>query len=168
MNYLDILIIVPLIIGGWRGFKKGFIIEVFTLLALFLGIYAGIHFSDFISDLLKEKLGMNNKYLPVIAFTITFLGVGAMVFFGGKMIEKALKVAALGPINKAAGAVFGVLKMLYILSAVLVILESIDEKNDFIPTEQKEGSLLYSPVKHTSLSTIPALKYSNLFTKAID
>ena len=163
MNYLDILLVVPLIYGGWRGFKKGFIIELFTLLAIFVGIYAGIHFSDMMASILRDKLGITSKYLPVIAFSITFLLVGAMVYFGGKMLEKMVKVVALGPLNKVAGLLFGILKMLYISSAILVIMESIDEKNDFIPQEQKDGSLLYHPIKNTSLNTIPALKYSDLF-----
>ena len=81
MNYLDILLVLPLIIGAWRGFKKGLIIELFTLLALLVGIYAGIHFSDFVAGILKNNLGMTSEYVPVIAFTITFLGVGAGVYF---------------------------------------------------------------------------------------
>lgn len=165
MNYLDILLFIPLIFGAWRGFKKGFIIELFTLLALLVGIYAGIHFSDFMAEILKENLGLTTKYLPAIAFTITFLGVGAMVFFGGKVLEKMIKVVALGPINKAAGALFGLLKMLFVVSAVLAILESIDEKNDFIPQDLKEKSLLYNPVKATAMGAIPALKESSLFNK---
>ncbi len=168
MNYLDILLFIPIAYSAWRGFKKGFIIELFTLLALLVGIYAGIHFSDLMSDILRDKLGVSSKYLPAIAFTITFLGVGAMVFFGGKMLEKAIKVVALGPINKVAGLLFGAIKMLFVLSAVLVILESIDEKNNFIPEDLKDSSLLYHPVKQTSLSAIPGLKYSSLFLGTIE
>ena len=167
MNYLDILLFIPLVFGAWRGFKKGFIIELFTLLALLVGIYAGIHFSDFISDILRDNLSLTSKYLPAIAFTLTFLAVGAMVFFGGKMLEKVIKLAALGPINRIAGLLFGALKMLFIMSAILVILESIDEKNDSIPQDLKDSSLLYGPVKSTSLTAIPALKYSSLFVKVI-
>ena len=163
MNYLDILLIIPLIIGGWRGFKKGLIIELFTLLALLVGIYAGIHFSDFMAGILRDNLDMTSKYLPAIAFTITLLLVGAMVFFGGKLLEKAVKMVALGAINRITGMLFGITKMLFICSAVLVILDSYDEKNEFIPNDLKEGSLLYTPVKKTSLTAIPALKYSDLF-----
>lgn len=163
MNYLDILLLIPIIIGAWRGFKKGFVIEIFTLLALLVGIYAGIHFSDYMAEILKEHVGITTEYLPAIAFTVTFLLVGAMVYFAGKMIEKGLKLVALGTLNKFAGLFFGVIKMLFILSASLVILESYDEKNQFIPGDFKTESLLYEPVKNTSLKTIPALRYSDLF-----
>lgn len=167
MNYLDILILVPLAIGAWRGFKKGLVIELFTLLALLVGIYAGIHFSDFISVQLKEGLGFDSEYLPVVAFTLTFLGVGAMVYFAGKMLERGLKIVALGMVNKIAGAVFGFAKFLFLVSSLIVILESYDEKGDFFPEDQKENSLLYHPVKEASLTCIPALRHSELFISVI-
>lgn len=168
MNYLDILLILPLIIGAWRGFKKGFIIEIFTLLALLVGLYAGIHFSDFMAGLLKDYLGMTSEYVPIIAFTIVFLAVGAMVYFAGKMIEKAVTAVALSPLNKIAGLTFGIVKMLFFTSTALVILESYDQQGKFLPAEIKDNSLLYHPVKNVSLTTIPALRHSDLFVKAIN
>jgi membrane protein required for colicin V production len=167
MNYLDIIFFIPIIVGAWRGFKKGLVIELFTLLALLVGIYAGIHFSDYSATLLRETFKIESNYLSPIAFTVTFLGVGAMVYFGGKMIEKGLKLVALGTLNKFAGLIFGVLKMVFILSASLVILESYDEKGKFIPEDLKKTSFLYLPLKSTSLNTIPALKYSDLFMKYV-
>ena len=100
MNGIDIIIILPIIFFAWRGFKKGLIIEIFTLLALLVGIYIGINFSDFIADVLRKNVGMTSEYVPVIAFTITFLGVGAMVYFAGVMLEKAVNLAALKMVNK--------------------------------------------------------------------
>lgn len=167
MNYLDIVLVLPLIIGGWRGFKKGFIIEIFTLLALLVGLYAGIHFSDFIAGILRKNVGMTSDYVPIVAFTLVFLGVGAMVYFAGKLLERAVTAVALSPLNKFAGLVFGLVKMLFFTSAALVILESYDEKGNFLPAHLKEESLLYHPVKNVSLTAIPALKYSDLFISTI-
>lgn len=168
MNYLDIILLLPLIIGAWRGFKKGFIIEIFTLLALLVGLYAGIHFSDFLSALLRDYLGMTSDYVPIIAFTVIFLGVGAMVYFAGKLLERAITAVALTPLNKFAGLTFGIIKMLFFTSAALVILESYDEKNKFLPEDLKSKSLLYHPVKNVSLTTIPALRHSDLFIRTLN
>ena len=165
MNFIDILLIVPLCYAGWKGFKHGFVIELFTLLAILVGIYVGIHFSDFVAAWLKETFSWDSPYLPVIAFTITFLGVGAMIYFGGKLVEKMVKVVHLSPVNKAFGIVFAVLKMLYILSVLLVLIESYDEKGDFFPEKTKESSLLYEPVKDVSTTTVPALAESTIFIK---
>ena len=165
MNSIDILLLIPLIYGAWKGFKHGLIIEVFTLLALFVGIYVGIHFSDFTARLLREYLRLNSKFLPIIAFTITFLAVGAMVFFLGKTIEKLIKITALTPVNKFAGVFFSLLKYVYMLSTLLVIVESYDEKLTFFPVKVKQDSILYTPILKVSTTTFPSLKESAIFLK---
>ena len=159
MNFVDIIIILPLIYAAWVGFKKGLVIEVFTLLALLVGIYAGIHFSDWTSKLIKDNIDIEGKYLPVVAFTLTFLAVGAIVYFAGKMIERMLKVVNLSPVNKILGVVFGLIKMVYTLSILIILLETYDERGDFIPEDIKSESLLYEPVK------IPAIEESTIWLK---
>ncbi len=163
MNYLDFILLVPVLIGAWKGFKKGFIIEVFTLLALFAGLYGAIHFADFMSKLLKDNLSLDSEYLPIISFIVTFLLVGAMVYFLGKMLEKAISMVALSTVNKFAGLVFGGLKMLLLSSVIVIVLEAIDEKNKFMSKEIKETSLLYEPLKKMNFTMIPAIEESTLF-----
>ncbi len=90
MNYLDIILILPLLFGAWRGFKKGLIIELFTLLALLVALYAGIHFSDWMAAILQSTFNTQSEYLPIVSFTLIFLAVGAMVYFAGKAIEAAV------------------------------------------------------------------------------
>lgn len=165
MNFVDIIILVPLLYAAWVGFRKGLIVEVFTLLALLVGIYAGIHFSDWTSNLIKDKIDIEGKYLPVVAFTLTFLGVGAMVFFAGKMIERMLKVVNLSPVNKIMGLVFGVIKMLYTLSILIILIETYDERGSFIPKDVKDESFLYNPVRLTASATIPAIEESTIWLK---
>lgn len=163
MNFIDILFLIPIGYGVYKGFKNGFIIEICTLLALLVGIYAGIHFSDGTANLLKTSWNIHSEYLPVISFTLTFLVVGAIVFFGGKMLEKVVDVAHLTPLNKFLGVLFGLIKILYLLSVFTVLLESYDEKGDFIKEETKTESMLYEPVKNISLTTIPRIKESTIF-----
>ena len=146
MNFLDLILIIPLVIGGWRGFKRGLVIEVFTLLALLVGIYAGIHFSDYLSDILKEKMGFQSEYLPAISFTIILLMVGAMVYFAGKIIEKAVNIIALSMANKIAGMFFGLIKMLYIVSILLVLFEAYEDSENSKNSNVRQESLLYSPM----------------------
>ena len=165
MNFIDILIAIPVGYAAWKGFKHGFIIELFTLLALLVGIYIGIHFSDLTATWLKTTFSWDSPYLPVVAFTITFLGVGAMIYFGGKVVERMIKVVNLTPVNKVFGIIFATLKMLYIVSVVLVLVESYAEKGGFFPQETRDKSLLYQPVRNVSMKTVPALSGSTIFIK---
>mgnify|MGYP002628348442 CR=1 FL=1 len=168
MSFLDILIFCLLGYAGWKGFKKGFIIELFTFLALFIGLYAGIHFSDFVSEFLMESMNLSpSSYLPVISFAIVFLAIGAMIYFGGKALEKVVKVVQLSLVNKLFGILFSVLKMTFIIGALLIMAESYDEKNNFASQETKDSSLLYYPFQSVVSTCIPAFEESTLFLKNV-
>ena len=165
MNYLDIIFIVPLIWAGFRGFKKGLIIEVSTLIAFGLGIWGGIHFSNFVAELLSD--GIESKYVPLVSFAITFILIVATVFVLGKMLEKAINLIQLKLVNKVTGAVFGVAKIVLVISVLLVIVNSFDQKSNIVPKDLIENSLLYRPLSDISLKVIPALKNNQLFTDSV-
>lgn len=162
MNYIDIVLIIPLAYAAYKGFKNGLIVEVFTLLALFVGLYAGIHLSEGTSKWVQTNWDFQSEYLPVIAFTLTFLGVGAIVYFGGKMLEKVVDIAQLSLVNKFAGVLLSLLKMIYILSAIIVLMEAYDKRGNFIDNELKETSLMYYPIKAVAVTTIPQIEESSL------
>lgn len=165
MNAIDIIFLIVLVWAIWTGFKKGFIIELFTFLALFLGLYAGIHFSDYVATLIAGEKEVESSYTSTIAFTITFLAVGAMVYFGGKAFEKVIKVVQLSLLNKLLGSFFGLVKGIFLIGAAVMIFDSIDEKNDFIDQDTKDDSLLYYPLSNFVKFCIPAFEESTLFLK---
>ena len=163
MNFIDILLLLPIGWGVYKGFKNGFIIEICILLAVLVGIYAGVNFSDGTANFLRENWNLHSEYMPVIAFTITFLAVGALIFFGGKMLEKAVSVVHLSPLNKFLGILFGTIKVTYILSVFLVMLDAYNEKTNFLKKETTDASLLYHPIKNLSTTTIPQIKESTIY-----
>lgn len=165
MNLLDILFLIFIGLSGWNGFKKGLIIELFTFLALFLGLYAGILFSDFLTKIIIEDFGSNSEYVPIVSFAIIFLAVGAMVYFAGKAIEKVVKIVRLSLFNKVAGLCLGVLKMMFFIGAALIWTDSMDQRSDILSDESKKGSLLYHPLKNMTRACIPAFDNSTLILK---
>ena len=98
MNTIDIIILIPLLWAAYSGFKKGLIIEIATLLALAGGIYAGVHFSNYASGYLVEKI--DSKMLPLASFGATFLVVVILIFALGKLLEKVVNMVALKLVNK--------------------------------------------------------------------
>lgn len=165
MNAIDIVFVIALVWAIWTGFRKGFIIELFTFLALFLGLYAGIHFSDYVATLIAGEENVESSYTSTIAFTLTFLAVGAMVYFGGKAFEKVVKAVQLSLVNKLLGSFLGLVKGIFLIGAAVMIFDSFDEKNDFIDQDTKDGSLFYYPVSNFVKFCIPAFEESTLFLK---
>jgi membrane protein required for colicin V production len=165
MNFIDIIFISLLTYAVWHGFKKGFIIELFTFLALFVGLYAGIHFSSVASNILKNTLNFSSHYLPTISFTIVFLVVGAMVYFGGKALEKVVSVVQLSLVNKLLGGFFSMLKITFAFGGIILLLESFDEKKDILSDDIKNQSLVYYPSRKIITTCIPAFEESTIFLK---
>lgn len=163
MNVFDIICLVVLAFAGWKAFQKGFVIEIFGILALFAGIYGGIHFSDGMAKWLNQQVEIKEEWLPAAAFTLTFLIVLIAVYFLGRMITKLLDLAALSMLNKVAGACFGLLKSALIISVVLMLIHPLNETLNFISKETKENSLLYQPLHNLSGTVIPAIKESDFY-----
>jgi len=155
MNFIDIIIVLFLGWGFIMGFRKGFVIEIASLTALIIGIWAGIHFSDFISSLLISKFGWNSEYMPVISFLVIFIIIVIAVFILAKIIEKFINLLALGMLNKIAGAVFGSIKYAVILSVAILIFNKFDTDKKL--ENKAEASLLYKPVAAIVPSVIPKL-----------
>lgn len=165
MNFIDVVIFAALLFAAYSGFKKGLIIELFTFLAFFLGLYAGIHFSDYLAGLFIDEAKAHESYMPAVTFTLVFLAVGAMVFFGGKALEKVVKVAQLNLLNKLLGVFFSVVKMIFIIGASILIIESYDKSEDFISVDTRNNSLIYNPTKMVVTFCIPAFEESMLVLK---
>lgn len=166
MTLLDLFLLLPLIYGAWRGFKKGLIIEIFTLLAIIVGIYVAVHFSDKLSHKIMENVGEEYSSTPAISFTLIFLAVGALIYFAGVALEKVIKAVNLSVMNRMFGLLFGLIKALYLLSIFLVTYESYDPNGKLIPLENRTASMLYSPIKYTSVKTIPFLSESRLYLES--
>lgn len=158
MNAIDIVIIIPLLWGAYKGFTKGLIVEVASIAALLLGVYGALKFSDFVAKLLTDKFGMTSQYTPVIAFAVTFLIIVIAVFLISKLVNKLAEKVALGMVNKILGAVFGMAKFTIILSIVFVIFNKADEKASLISKEMKDKSLLYNPMSMVAMKIFPALE----------
>lgn len=162
MNLIDLIFAIPLVWFAYKGFSKGFIIEIAGLLALLGGIYIANHFSFYTSGFLQNNLNITNKYMSIISFVITFLLVIILVIFLGKMLEKIATAAQMGLINKLAGAVLGFIKVIFIMSTLIMILTLFDIENLLIKEEYQQGSLLYKPVKKVAPTVFPKFKeYKN-------
>ena len=144
MNYIDIILVIPMAWLAFRGFKRGLVVELFSLLALIAGVYAALYFSDYAAKFLIENFSLNEDYVPIISFILTFIGVVVIVYFVGKLLEKLVDMVALGVLNKLAGAVFGILKAAIFLSIIIMLINSFDD--EWISKDKKKESVLYSPV----------------------
>tara|TARA_R110000868_G_scaffold410193_2_gene697564 strand:- start:4083 stop:4616 length:534 start_codon:yes stop_codon:yes gene_type:complete len=153
MGILDIALLTLLVLGIIRGFARGFFVELASLVALIAGIYGAFHFSNYAASFLKERVNWDENYLNIAAFVITFIIIVLVIALAGKALTKIADFAMLGLFNKILGALFGGLKVAFILSVILIVLDKINANIPFVKEQDQQGSVLYNPVK----SLIPTL-----------
>lgn len=154
MNFLDILLAIPLIYCIWKGYKRGIIFELAAFVGIVAGGYAAVHFSTFVAD----KINPEGESTVLVAFFITFLGVVVLSFFFGKCIQGLVKLIKAGTLDKILGAVLGMAKCVIILSILLNYINLIDQKEVILKPNIKEESRLYSPVEQTGNKMVSYLK----------
>jgi membrane protein required for colicin V production len=167
MNYIDAIIIVILGLGMVRGFINGFVKEVASLLALILGIWGAIKFSGFTAGKLYDYFDLSGKYVGIVSFLITFAIIVVIIHFIGLLIDKLVDAVSLSFINRLLGIVFGLLKSVLILSVVLVVLNAINDRRQFLPDDAIEASVLYKPVSDVAPAIFPIIGEGG-FTQSFD
>ena len=157
MNKIDILLLVILAFGAVRGFMRGVIIEMASLLAIVIGIYGAIHFSFFTASLLDKILPAEKQTLEIFAFGITLIVLMLGVMLLAKVLTQMLKIAELGLLNRLAGALFGLLKVA-VIAGSMFFLERTFQTEKWLSVSALSESLLYKPVK-----SISQVVYANVF-----
>jgi membrane protein required for colicin V production len=149
MNWLDILISCVLLLLVINGIRKGFILSFATLVALVLGIWVAVHYSGYISGFLVRTFHPSGTWLTVLSYVITFLLVVTGVIILAKLLEKVVKTAGLGLANRLVGGLFGLIKGVLGVSALLFILVTFDPKGNLINQKTREKSFTYKYVEMT-------------------
>src|SRR5210317_265870 len=125
MNWLDLLILIPLVAGLFSGYRNGLIGEVASLAALIFGIWGSIKFSDWTANLLNTW-GIESQYMNIISFIVTFIIIVVVIQIIARSLSQLLKSLALGWVDKIAGIGVGVIKAALITSVILFVLDIVD------------------------------------------
>jgi len=158
LNYIDFIFIAFFVMAAIWGVWKGFVRQLFGLVALFLGVFCAYHFSDFAATWITKWIHQEETVIAVIAFAVTFLAVLFGVILAGRITEKIVKTILLGWFNRIAGLLFSIAKMAFILSICIYLLLAFDQLWPFFPHQDGEKSILFAPIAKLAPALFPYLK----------
>jgi len=158
MNFIDLFILVLLAWAVFRGASRGLIMQVTTLAALILGIFAALKFSNITAGFLVEYFNVDQEYLFIISLGATFILVFFLVELVGNLLEKIVDAISLSLVNKMLGVVFSILKTVLLTGILFAYLERLDQRVPFIPENTKEKSIFFEPFSSLAKSIFPALE----------
>lgn len=169
-DIIDIILVVLLVFAAYKGWRKGLIIEVFSLLALILAVYGCVRFSFYASEVISQQFpSLSENYLKIISVAATFLAILFVVNLIGKLLTKVAGMAALGTVNRVLGATFGIIKISIIIGMIIWQYNHMSRSFSFeiISSEKLSNSVLYPIYLDLSTQILPAFETAKLQTEEI-
>lgn len=117
--FIDFLFFILMLMAVFKGYSRGLIVAVFSLVAFFIGLVAAMKLSASVAVWLQQKSGTETTWMPFIAFILVMAAVMLLIRFGARMIEKAVEFAMFGWLNKLGGILFFAAMYIIFYSIVL-------------------------------------------------
>jgi membrane protein required for colicin V production len=125
LSKVDIVLLLIVLLGAWSGYKHGFLMELVTLVGIFLGVLLGFKLMGEGMLFLEDKFNADKEVLPYLSFAFIFIVVVVLVSLLGRMIKASINKTFLGTVDQSAGSLLGAFKTLFMLSIVLWIADSL-------------------------------------------
>ena len=137
---LDIILLVLLILAVIKGYQRGLIVGVFSLIAIIVGLAAAIKLSTVVAEYIGKAVKISDTWLPVISFAVVFILVVLLIRLGANMLQKTVEIALLGWVNRLGGILLYVAIYLIVYSVILFYVEQVK----LIQPETIQNSVTYT------------------------
>ena len=120
MSGLDIVIVVVVLIGLWRGFQVGLIKTAVGLVGWFIALIAATRLAASVAPQLSG-LVQNPVLQMAMAFLVIVIAILAIMHLVAFVFSGVLKTLRLGVVDKMAGGVLGAAKNVLMVLVILSI-----------------------------------------------
>lgn len=146
MSWLDILILLPLLIGLVRGLMKGLIVEVSSIVAILLGFFGAKYWSAAFASWLMQQFDWSETVRIVVAYALLFAGIALGLNIVARLLSKLFQKIQLGWLNRLLGGIFGTAKWGIVIVALVLCVHNLDKQFQFIQPELREKSVVYTTI----------------------
>ena len=126
MNWLDILLLLPLLIGLVRGLMRGLVSEAIALVVLVLGVLGSRMWEPTFSVWIHRQLAWPETVCSVVAYILLFLAIAIVLSIIAYYLTKLMHAIHLSWANRFFGGIFGLIKYGVL---VLIVVFAMDTTN---------------------------------------
>ena len=137
---IDLLFAILIILAVLKGYQRGLVVGLFSLVAIIIGLAAAMKLSTVVAGYIGRSVKVADEWLPVISFGIVFLIVILLIRIGAKAIEKTVQLAMLGWVNRLCGIIL----FAAIYTVVFSVLLFYAEQMKLVEPETINKSITYS------------------------
>lgn len=140
---IDLILALLLVIAAVKGYRKGLVVAVFSILAFIIGLAAAIKLSVVVASYIGQATNISEQWLPFISFGVVFVVVILLVRWVGAIIQKGVEIALLGWINRVGGMLIYAVLYLIIYSILLFYAEQVS----LLKQDTISASVTYAYIK---------------------
>lgn len=144
VNWLDILILLPLLVGMVRGLMRGLVSEIIAIAVVVLGVLGARWGASPVSEWLLQQFAWPAEICNVVAYVLLFLAIAILLSLFAKLLTKLLHSIHLGWANRLGGAVVGMLKYGLIVLVIIFAMDRLNRRTHwFDQSEIVKTSIVY-------------------------
>lgn len=144
----------------WGAFK-GFVIQIVGIIGIVLGLYLSSKLTPGIAGWLQEYFGGESSLsaIKIVVYVVLFIIILILCKLIGRLINKAFKLTVLGTLDRVLGAVFCLLKVILVLSAIAALMIYGSDSLGFGLSDDFRKSEAFSFLLKVSDTLLPHLKH---------
>ena len=164
MNAVDIILLLILAFAGYRGYQRGFMVSLLSIIAFVIAIILAFVLLDWGIKFLDDLIDGFNGVLPYLSFILIFVGVAVAINLLGKMLKSVIDLTIFGGFDNVVGGMVGVLKWVFGLSLIIWLSQNVGVE---IPPDMQKSSLFYSRLEPVAPYVISGISEYLPFLKSL-
>lgn len=124
MSKVDTTLAIIILVSSYNGFKDGFLVELFSSLAIMVGILCGFALMRWTMVSLERNFNIDASALPYIGFATVFFIIVFVVNLLIRYLNRKVNHSYLGKLDQGAGGLLALLRSAFMLSVLFWIFHS--------------------------------------------
>ncbi|MBP3419730.1 MAG: CvpA family protein [Marinifilaceae bacterium] len=143
MDKIDIAFFIVLGVALLRGFFKGFIYELVSLISVIIALLGALFLSHLLTPVFTS-IGLSDSTASFTAGVVLFLAIIFAINILCKILFGSKKVQALGLFDNLIGAAISCAKYSVMLCVLLLLITKLNSNYHLFSESHVEGSTLYN------------------------
>lgn len=177
ISIFDLLFLVPLVYGGWRGYYRGAMLQAISILVMLLLVYVATLFGGSVGGWLHRAFSWNLLHWQMALFFFAFVVFAFVNHVTNRYLVRYSNPAEFRSTYRFVGAFLGVFRLVFMVSVLVVLFNQLSDKpkymkaNDLQPHLARDTSnfiymlrnrtLLYRPALSVAPFVFPFLDFSH-------
>lgn len=146
MEKIDLFILLPILYGAYKGWRRGIVIEGISIVAFVLAVIVSFKFLGEATHFLGQYIQnpFTQRMMPYIGFAAMFFPIVFLINKLGFLLRSSTKASLFGTLDTFAGALVGACTWAFGVSVLFWLLHGVGIKFDSNP---EQSSIFYSYVR---------------------